>query len=37
MLHQFISGRVYVFIDVENVFYAQRTLGWRISYIKLME
>jgi len=37
MLKQFIHGRVYVFIDVENVFYAQRTLGWRISYEKLMQ
>lgn len=36
MLKQFITGRVYVFIDAENVFYAQRTLGWRISYEKLM-
>ena len=36
MLHQFVHGRVYVFIDAENVFYAQRTLGWRISYEKLI-
>jgi len=37
MLHQFVKGRVYVFIDAENVFYSQRTLGWRISYEKLMD
>jgi len=37
MLHNFIKGKVYVFIDAENVFYAQRTLGWKISYEKLME
>ncbi|MBI3442906.1 MAG: NYN domain-containing protein [Candidatus Sungbacteria bacterium] len=37
MLHQFIKGRVYVFIDAENVFYAQRTLGWKISYEKLLQ
>jgi len=36
MLKQFIKGRVYVFIDAENVFYSQRTLGWRVSYEKLM-
>lgn len=36
MLHQFIKGKVYVFIDAENVFYAQRTLGWKISYEKLL-
>ncbi len=37
MLRQFIKGRVYVFIDAENVFYAQRTLGWKISYEKLLQ
>lgn len=37
MIKQFIKGRVYVFIDAENVFYSQRTLGWRISYEKLMK
>lgn len=36
MIHKFIKGKVYVFIDVENVFYSQRNLGWRISYEKLM-
>ena len=37
MLHQFVKGRVYVFIDAENVFYSQRTLGWKISYEKLID
>jgi len=36
MISQYIKGKTYVFIDVENVFYAQRTLGWKISYEKLM-
>jgi uncharacterized LabA/DUF88 family protein len=36
MINQFIKGRVYIFIDAENVFYTQKTLGWRISYQKLM-
>ncbi len=36
MLRQFIKGRVYVFIDAENVFYSQRTLGWKLFYQKLM-
>lgn len=35
-MKQFINGRVYVFIDAENLFYSQRTLGWRISYGKLI-
>lgn len=37
MIRAFVKGRAYVFIDVENTFYAQRTLGWKISYEKLME
>lgn len=37
MLSKFIKGKVYVFIDAENVFYSQRTLGWKISYEKLMK
>lgn len=36
MIGAFIHGRVYVFIDAENLFYSQRTLGWRISYEKFM-
>jgi len=37
MIGKFIKGKVYVFIDAANTFYAQRTLKWRISYEKLME
>ena len=37
MLRPFIHGRVCAFIDAENVFYSQRTLGWKISYQNLME
>ena len=37
MIHQFIKGKVYIFIDAANTFYAQRTLGWKISYEKLMK
>lgn len=36
MIKQFVKGKVCVFIDVENVFYSQHSLGWRISYQKLM-
>ena len=35
MLSEFVKNRVYVFIDAANIFYTQRTLGWRISYEKL--
>ncbi len=37
MLKQFVSGRVYVFIDGANIFYAQRSLKWKISYEKLIK
>ena len=36
MLNKFIKGKVYVFIDAANIFYSQRTLGWKIAYSKLM-
>ena len=36
MISKFIKAPVYVFIDVENTFYAQGTLGWKISYEKLI-
>ena len=35
MIKQYTKGRVYVFIDAANIFYSQRTLGWRISYERL--
>lgn len=37
MLKQYIKGKVYVFIDAANIFYTQRTLGWRISYERLAQ
>jgi len=37
MIGKFVKGKVYVFIDVANIFYSQRTLKWRISYEKLMK
>ena len=37
MIRKYIQGRVAVFIDAANIFYSQRTLGWRISYERLKE
>lgn len=37
MINKFIKGKVCIFIDVANVFYAQKTLGWKISYTKLIK
>ncbi len=35
-MRSLVAGTVYVFIDAANVFYAQKTLGWRIAYSKLI-
>jgi len=35
MIKELITGRVAVFIDAANIFYAQRTLKWRIDYERL--
>jgi len=37
MLKPLVDGVVYVFVDAANIFYCQKTLGWRISYKKLMD
>lgn len=37
MIGKYVKGRVYVFIDTANIFYSQKTLGWRISYQRLKE
>lgn len=37
MLNEFVKGMVYVFIDGANIFYTQKTLGWKISYEKLKQ
>ncbi len=35
MIKNFVKGKTAVFIDASNIFYSQRTLGWRIDYQKL--
>ena len=37
MISKFIKGKVYIFIDAANTFYTQKTLGWKISYEKLIK
>ena len=37
MLSKFVKGKVAVFIDAENLFYSERTLGWRIDFQKLAQ
>ena len=35
MIGKFAKGKTAVFIDAANIFYSQRTLGWRIDYERL--
>jgi uncharacterized LabA/DUF88 family protein len=35
MFENFIFGRLCIFIDEANVYHFQKTLGWKIDYLKL--
>lgn len=35
MISNYVKGKVYVFIDAANIFYSQKTMKWRISYVNL--
>ena len=35
MIKQFVTGRVFVFIDAANILYSQQSLRWRVDYEKL--
>lgn len=37
MIKKYTKGKVYVFIDAENLFYSQRTFGWKVSYERLIK
>ena len=37
MISKFIDGKVAVFIDASNILYSQKSLGWKIDYLKLKE
>jgi len=37
MISRFIKGKTAVFIDAANILYSQKTLGWKIDYLKLKE
>lgn len=37
VVKKLVKGKVFVFIDAANIFYAQKTLKWRISYERLMK
>ncbi len=35
MISQYVKGKVYVFIDAANIYHSQKTLGWRVDFIRL--
>lgn len=35
VLRDLVMGRVAVFIDASNILYSQKTLGWKVDYLKL--
>ncbi|MBM3713877.1 MAG: NYN domain-containing protein [Actinobacteria bacterium] len=36
MIKKFLKGRVAVFIDASNIYFSQKTLGWKIDFKKLL-
>ncbi len=36
MIHSYVHGRTAVFIDAANIYFSQRTLGWRFDFKKLI-
>jgi uncharacterized LabA/DUF88 family protein len=37
MVHKYVKGAVYVFIDASNIYHSQKKLGWRIAFKKFKE
>ncbi len=35
MIKNYVKGRTYVFIDASNIYHSQKTLGWKIDFLKL--
>ncbi len=35
MISKFVKGKTAVFIDASNIYFSERTLGWRIDFKKL--
>jgi uncharacterized LabA/DUF88 family protein len=36
MINNFVKGKTAVFIDSANVYYSEKTMGWRIDFQKLL-
>jgi len=37
MIKNFVKGKTAVFVDASNIYFAEKTLGWRIDFKKLLE
>jgi len=37
MINQFVKGKTAVFIDASNIYFSQKTLGWRIDFKRLLD
>ena len=37
MIKEFVKGKTAVFIDSSNIYFSQKTLGWKIDFKKLLE
>jgi uncharacterized LabA/DUF88 family protein len=36
MIEQYIQGKAFVFIDASNIYHAQKKLGWKVDFAKLI-
>ncbi|MFA6485742.1 MAG: NYN domain-containing protein [Candidatus Magasanikbacteria bacterium] len=37
MINKFVKGKTAVFIDSANIYFSQKTMGWRVDFKKLLE
>lgn len=37
MLSKLVKGKTAVFLDASNIYFSQKTLGWRVDFKKLLE
>jgi len=35
MIHKYVKGTVYVFIDASNIYHSFKKLGWKIDFLRL--
>ncbi len=37
MISQYVKGKTAVFVDASNIYFSQKSLGWRVDFKKLLE